>query len=44
MDGADAILIVTEWKDFEDASLYGQTLVVDGRGVVRTNNYEGICW
>ena len=42
--GADAILIVTEWREFKDPSLYGNVLVVDGRGVVRTKNYEGICW
>lgn len=44
VDGADAVLIVTEWREFEDPSLYGHALVVDGRGVVRTSNYEGICW
>jgi UDPglucose 6-dehydrogenase len=42
--GADAVMIVTEWKEFADLSLYGEKLVVDGRGVVRTKNYEGICW
>jgi len=41
---ADAILILTEWKEFSDPSLYGDKLVVDGRGVVHTKNYEGICW
>ncbi|MCE5296317.1 MAG: UDP-glucose/GDP-mannose dehydrogenase family protein [Euryarchaeota archaeon] len=44
ISGSDAIMIVTEWKEFADPSLYGDKLVVDGRGVVRTNNYEGICW
>jgi UDPglucose 6-dehydrogenase len=41
---SDAVLLLTEWKEFEDPSLYGDKLVVDGRGVVRTKNYEGICW
>lgn len=42
--GADAALIVTEWQEFSDPSLYGSLLVVDGRGITKTNNYEGICW
>jgi UDPglucose 6-dehydrogenase len=42
--GTDAVLIVTEWKEFSDPDLFGDRLVVDGRGVVRTKNYEGICW
>ena len=42
--GADAIVVVTEWKEFSDPLLYGDVLVVDGRGAVRTKNYEGICW
>ena len=41
---ADAVMIVTEWKDFSDPALYGNKLVVDGRGVTRTKNYDGICW
>ncbi len=44
VDASDAVLLLTEWKEFEDPSLYGDKLVVDGRGVVRTKNYEGICW
>jgi len=42
--GADSALILTEWQEFSDPSLYGSMLVVDGRGVTKTNNYEGICW
>ena len=42
--GADAVMIVTEWKEFADPGLYGEIPVIDGRGVVRTKNYEGICW
>ena len=29
------MLILTEWKEFADPSLYGDKLVVDGRGVVQ---------
>lgn len=42
--GSDAVMIVTEWPEYADPSLYGSKLVIDGRGVVRTENYEGICW
>jgi len=42
--GADSALILTEWQEFSDPFLYGSMLVVDGRGVTKTNNYEGICW
>lgn len=41
---ADAVVIVTEWSEYSNPSLYGDKLVIDGRGVVRTQNYEGICW
>ena len=44
LEGADTALILTEWKEFADPSLYGEMLVVDGRGITKTNNYEGICW
>jgi UDPglucose 6-dehydrogenase len=44
LKGADSVLILTEWQEFSDPSLYGSLLVVDGRGVTKTNNYEGICW
>jgi UDPglucose 6-dehydrogenase len=41
---SDALLIVTEWPGYSDPSLYGDKLVIDGRGVTRTNEYEGVCW
>ncbi len=41
---SDAVVVVTEWKEFSDPELYGSRLVVDGRGVTKTKNYEGICW
>jgi UDPglucose 6-dehydrogenase len=44
LEGADAAVIVTEWPEFAPPELYGDMLVVDGRGVTRTSNYEGICW
>jgi len=44
LKGADAALILTEWNEFADPTLYGSMLVIDGRGVTKTNNYEGICW
>jgi len=44
LKGADTALVLTEWQEFSDPSLYGSMLVVDGRGVTKTNNYEGICW
>jgi hypothetical protein len=42
--GAGAVLVLTEWKEFSDPGLYGDIPVVDGRGIAKTNNYEGICW
>jgi len=44
ISGSDAVMIVTEWKEFSDPALYGDKIVVDGRGIVRTKNYDGICW
>lgn len=42
--GSDAVLILTEWKEFADPALYGEKIVIDGRGVTKTSNYEGVCW
>jgi len=44
VQGSDAVLIVTEWPGYADPALYEDKLVIDGRGIVRTENYEGICW
>jgi UDPglucose 6-dehydrogenase len=41
---SDAVLIVTEWSGYADPTLYGDKLVIDGRGIVNTSHYEGICW
>ena len=43
---ADAILIATEWKDFEDLD-YRNNIVIDGRRVKKAregSTYEGVCW
>lgn len=44
LEQADAVVILTEWSEFADPAIYGDKLVIDGRGVTRTTNYEGICW
>ncbi len=41
---ADSVIVVTEWKEFSAPELYGSRPVVDGRGITKTENYEGICW
>ncbi|MFA5212428.1 MAG: UDP-glucose/GDP-mannose dehydrogenase family protein [Methanoregula sp.] len=45
--GADAVLIVTEWKEFDDLDYHGK-LVIDGRRMERARKeagvYEGVCW
>jgi UDPglucose 6-dehydrogenase len=44
---ADAVLIATEWKEFEDLDYKGK-LVIDGRRIERARReaavYEGVCW
>jgi UDPglucose 6-dehydrogenase len=44
IEDCDAVLIVTEWEEYADPNLYGDKLVIDGRGIVRTKKYDGICW
>lgn len=41
---SDAVLILTEWKEFADPAQYGDRPVFDGRGITRSSNYEGVCW
>jgi UDPglucose 6-dehydrogenase len=44
---ADAVLIVTEWKEFESLDYHGK-LVIDGRRLEKARKeaavYEGVCW
>lgn len=43
---ADAVLIVTEWKEFEQLDYKGK-IVIDGRRVEKAREaaiYEGVCW
>jgi UDPglucose 6-dehydrogenase len=44
---ADAVLIVTEWKEFESLDYRGK-LVIDGRRLEKARReaavYEGVCW
>jgi UDPglucose 6-dehydrogenase len=44
---ADAVLIITEWKEFEDLDYRNKT-VIDGRRISRARKeaaiYEGVCW
>lgn len=43
---ADAVLITTEWKEFESLNYSGKT-VIDGRRIEKAreaSNYDGVCW
>lgn len=43
---ADAVLITTEWKEFENLDYAGKT-VVDGRRIEKAregSTYDGVCW
>jgi len=43
---ADAVLITTEWKEFESLNYSGKT-VIDGRRIERAregSTYDGVCW
>ena len=44
---SDAVIIVTEWKEFEDLDYSGK-IVVDGRRLLKARAtaamYEGVCW
>ncbi|MEI6795588.1 MAG: UDP-glucose/GDP-mannose dehydrogenase family protein [Methanomassiliicoccales archaeon] len=44
LNSADAVMIITEWTEFSAPEQYGEKLVIDGRGITRTNSYDGICW
>jgi UDPglucose 6-dehydrogenase len=43
----DIVIIVTEWDEFRDESLYKGKMVFDGRNIKEAKSadyYEGICW
>jgi UDPglucose 6-dehydrogenase len=44
---SDAVIIVTEWKEFESLDYRGKT-VIDGRRIGKAREeaaiYEGVCW
>ena len=43
----DAVLIVTEWQEFENLNYSGR-IVIDGRLIEKARKeaeiYEGVCW
>ena len=45
--GADAVLILTEWREFEGLD-YRERIVIDGRRLEKAKAeaavYEGVCW
>ncbi|MEA3343105.1 MAG: UDP-glucose/GDP-mannose dehydrogenase family protein [archaeon] len=44
---SDTIMLLTEWDEFRDETLYKGKLVIDGRKTLdkkTQHNYEGICW
>ncbi|AHL22944.1 UDP-glucose dehydrogenase family protein [Thermococcus nautili] len=47
LEGSDAVLIVTEWREFEELDYSGK-IVIDGRRVRKAEEtaeiYEGVCW
>jgi UDPglucose 6-dehydrogenase len=51
IEGADCILIVTDWNEFKNEELYQDKVVIDGRRVLDPDtasqicrHYEGVCW
>jgi UDPglucose 6-dehydrogenase len=50
VSGCDCILVLTEWDEFKDQSLYRGRMVFDGRRVIDPGkarticDYHGICW
>ena len=44
---SDAVLILTEWEDFENLDYHGK-IVIDGRRIEKAREeakvYEGVCW
>lgn len=48
LEGADACLILTEWPEFsrldKEFDLMNNRVIIEGRRVLKTHGYEGICW
>lgn len=50
VSGCDCILVLTEWDEFKDESLYHEKVVLDARRVIDPGkarsfcDYQGICW
>ncbi|MFH1432987.1 MAG: UDP-glucose/GDP-mannose dehydrogenase family protein [archaeon] len=49
ISASDTIMLVTEWDEFKDESLYNGKFIIDGRKTLNKKtatdrNYEGICW
>lgn len=51
IEGCDCILILTEWDEFKDVSIYSGKVVIDGRRALDPEKakrvckcYEGVCW
>jgi UDPglucose 6-dehydrogenase len=50
VSGCDCVLVLTEWGEFKDESLYRGKVVIDGRRILEPKrigmmcDYQGICW
>jgi len=50
IDNSECILVLTEWDEFRNESLYQGKIVIDGRRVLNPEraktfcDYQGICW
>jgi len=51
VEGCDCVLILTEWDEFKDESIYTGKIVIDGRRALDPERaksicqcYEGVCW
>lgn len=51
IEGCDCVLILTEWDEFKDESIYTGKIVIDGRRALDPERaksicqcYEGVCW
>ena len=51
IEGCDCVLIMTEWSEFKDETIYSGKMVIDGRRVLDPEKarrvcqcYEGVCW